>query len=165
MPAGNSVPTNTPEMNPGSSDLCLLAAALATGAAGLVHLLIPLGGPAWYAFFGAPRHLVRRAEAHALYPTVSCVVIASGLFVCSAYAFSGAGLLPPLPLRYPILAAIALVFLLRGVGFVLLEWLWPGCLVRVSGSQGIDTFLLVSSLICLLISSAYAWGLFPAWSR
>ena len=63
------------------------------------------------------------------------------------------------------MAAIALVFLLRGVGFPLLEWLWPGSLVRVSGSQGMDTFLLLSSLICFLIGAAYAWGLFSAWSR
>jgi len=137
----------------------LMAAGLATAAAALIHLVIPLGGPAWYAFFGAPRHLVRRAEAHALYPTFSCVVIALGLFVCSAYAFSGARLLPPLPLLRPILAAIALVFLLRGVGFVFLEWLWPGSLVRVSGSQGMDTSLLLSSLICFLIGVAYALGL------
>lgn len=142
-----------------------MAAGLATGGAALIHLMIPFGGPAWYAFFGAPRHLVRRAQAHALYPTVSCVVIAMGLSVCSAYAFSGAGLLPPLPLLRPILAAIALVFLLRGVGFLFLEWLWPGSLVRVSGSQGMDTFLLVSSLICFLIGAAYAWGLFSVWSR
>lgn len=152
-------------MNLGSSNPYLLAAAFATAAAALMHLMIPLGGPAWYAFFGAPRHLVRRAEAHALYPAVSCLVIATGLSVCSAYAFSGAGLLLPLPLLRPILAAIALVFLLRGVGFPLLEWLWPGSLARVSGSQGMDTFLLLSSLICFLIGAVYAWGLFSVWSR
>lgn len=148
-----------------STDAYLMAAGLATAAAGLIHLMVPLGGPAWYAFFGAPRHLVHMAEAHALYPAVSCMVIAAGLFVCSAYAFSGAQWLPALPLLRPVLMAIALVFLLRGVGFLLLEWLWPGSLVRVSGSQGIDAFLLVSSLICLLIGCAYAWGLFLAWNR
>ena len=152
-------------MSFGSSSPYLVIAALATAAAGLVHLAIPLGGPAWYAFFGAPRGLVRMAEAHALYPTVSCVVIAALLFICSAYALSGAGLLPPLPLLRTGLAGITAVFLLRGVGFVLLEWLRPGSLVRVSGSQGIDTFLVVSSLICLLIGAAYAWGLLSAWSR
>jgi hypothetical protein len=148
-----------------SADVYLMAGGLAAAAAGLIHLLIPLGGPAWYAFFGAPRRLVRMAEAHALYPTMSCMLIAAGLFACSAYAFSGARLLPPLPLLRPVLAAIALVFLSRGVGFLLLEWLWPGSLVRVSGSQGIDTFLLVSSFICLLIGLAYALGLFSAWER
>jgi hypothetical protein len=149
----------------GSSNPYLLFAALATAAGGVVHLMIPLGGPAWYAFFGAPRHLVRMAEAHALYPTVSCLVIAAILFICSAYALSGASLLPPLPLLRIGLAGIAAVLLLRGVGFVLLEWLRPGSLARVSGSQGIDTFLVVSSLICLLIGTAYAWGLVLAWSR
>jgi hypothetical protein len=148
-----------------SGDICLMAAGLATAAASLIHLMIPLGGPAWYAFFGAPRHLVRMAEAHALYPTVSCVVIAAGLFVCSAYAFSGARVLPPLPLLRLVLAAIALVFLLRGVGFIVLEWLWPGSLARVSGSQGMDTFLLVSSLICFLIGWAYAMGLISIWGQ
>jgi putative oxidoreductase len=152
-------------MNLAYSSPYLLAAGLATAAGALVHLLIPLGGPTWYAFFGAPRHLVRMAEAHSLYPTLSCLVIAALLFICSAYAFSGAGLLPRLPLLRTGLAGIAAVLLLRGVGFVLLEWFRPGSLIRVSGSQGIDTFLVVSSLICLLIGAAYGWGLVLAWSR
>jgi hypothetical protein len=146
--------------NPG-----LFAAGLATAIAGLLHLLIPFGGPAWYAFFGAPHRLVRMAEAGALYPIVSCVVIAALLAVCSAYAFSGAGLLPPLPLLRLGLTGIAAVFLLRSVGFIALEWLYPGSLTRVSGSQGIDTFLVVSSLVCLLIGLAYALGLFSAWTH
>jgi hypothetical protein len=152
-------------MSLGSSHPYLLATALATAAAGVLHLMVPVGGPAWYAFFGAPRHLVRRVETGDLYPTLSCVVIAALLFVCSAYALSGADVLLRLPLLRTGLAGIAAVFLLRGVGFVLLEWLRPGSLARVSGSQGIDSFLVVSSLICLLIGAAYAWGLVSVWSR
>jgi hypothetical protein len=142
-----------------------MAAGFATAAAALIHLMIPLGGPTWYGFFGAPRALVRQAEAGALYPIVSCMVIAMLLSICSAYAFSGARLLPPLPLLRIMLAVIALVFLARGVGFLLLEWLRPGSLVRISGSQGMDTFLVISSLICLAIGAAFAWGLVLAWSR
>ncbi len=152
-------------MNLGSSNPYLLFAALATAAGGVAHLMIPLGGPAWYAFFGAPRRLVHMTEAHALYPMVMCLVIAALLSICSAYALSGAGLLPRLPLLRTGLAGIAAVLLMRGVGFVLLEWLRPGSLVKISGSQGIDSFLVVSSLICLLIGGAYAWGLISAWSR
>jgi hypothetical protein len=152
-------------MNAGPSNPYLFAAGVATAAAGLVHLMVPLGGPSWYAFFGAPQRLVRMAEAHALYPIVSCLVIAVLLFICSAYALSGARLLPPLPLLRVGLAGIAAVFLLRSVGFLLLEWLYPGSLWRVSGSEGIDTFLVVSSLICFLIGAAYAWGLLSVWNR
>ncbi|HEY1772784.1 MAG TPA: hypothetical protein VGH91_06305 [Gammaproteobacteria bacterium] len=74
-------------------------------------------------------------------------------------------LIPPLLLLRPVLAAIALVFLLRGVGFVFMEWLWPGSLARVSGFQGIDTFLVLSSLICLLMWLAYALGLISIWGQ
>jgi hypothetical protein len=143
----------------------LSAAGLATAIAALLHLMVPLGGPAWYAFFGAPQRLVRMAEAGALHPVVSCVVIAALLCVCSAYAFSGAGLLPPLPLLRLGLTGMAAVFLLRGVGFIALEWLRPGSLTRISGSQGIDTFLVVSSLVCLLIGLAYALGLISIWGH
>jgi len=152
-------------MNLASTNAWLMVAGLATAAAGLIHLMIPLGGPAWYAFFGAPRALVRQAEAGAVYPTASCVVIAALLFICSVYAFSGARLLPPLPLLRTALATIALVFLSRGAGFVLLEWLRPGSLARISGSQGMDTFLVVSSLVCFSIGAAYAWGLVSTWNR
>jgi len=141
----------------------LFAAGLATALAALVHLMIPLGGPAWYVFFGAPPRLVRMAEAGALHPIIMCVVIAALLSVCSAYAFSGAGFLPPLPLLRLGLLGMAGVFLLRGVGFIVLERLRPGSLTHISGSQGIDTFLVVSSLVCLLIGLAYALGLISIW--
>jgi hypothetical protein len=152
-------------MNSLTANPYLSAAGLATALAAFLHLMMPLGGPAWYAFFGAPQRLVRMAEAGALYPIVCCIVIATLLVVCSAYAFSGAGLLPPLPLLRPGLTGMAAVFLLRGVGFIVLEWLRPGSLVPVSGSQGIDTFLVVSSLVCLLIGLAYALGLIAIWEH
>lgn len=143
----------------------LSAAGLVTALAALLHLMIPLGGPAWYAFFGAPQRLVRRAEAGEFYPVGMCIAIAALLSVCSAYAFSGAGLMPPLPLLHLGLLGIAAVFLLRGVGFIILERLRPGSLSAVSGSQGIDAFLVVSSLICFLIGLAYALGSTSMWGR
>lgn len=152
-------------MNSLTANPYLSAAGLATALAALLHLMMPLGGPSWYAFFGAPQRLVRMAEAGALYPIVCCIVIAAALSVCSAYAFSGAGLLPPLPLLRLGLLGIATVFLLRGVGFIVLEWLRPGSLAHVSGSHGIDTFLVLSSLICLLIGLAYALGLVSIWGQ
>jgi hypothetical protein len=87
------------------------------------------------------------------------MVIATLLFICAAYAFSGASLLPVLPLLQTGLTGIAAVFLLRGIGFVALEWVRPGSLAKVSGNRGMDAFLVVSSLICLSIGALYLMGI------
>ena len=73
-----------------STDRCLLWAAGGTIVGALVHLAMPIGGPAWYAFFRAPDMLVRMAAAGHPHPVVMCVLIAAMLSTCTLYALSGA---------------------------------------------------------------------------
>ena len=123
----------------------------------LLHLLIPIGGPSWYAFFGAPPQLVAMAQAGTLRPVVTCIVIAVLLTVVAAYGCSGAGVIRRLPLRTTVLALVGIALTLRGLGFIPL---WrPDLLARLCGDcDGASPFLIVTSLPCLFVGVAYLSG-------
>lgn len=136
----------------------LLVAGTATTAGALLHLAIPLGGPAWYAAFGAPPGLVELARIGHPRAAITCVVIAAGLATLAAYAFSGAGIVRRLPLLRPALATIAGLLIARGVGFLPLALWRPDLLARICDCRGVDAFLLVTSALCLAMGTAYALG-------
>lgn len=133
-----------------SGTLVLLAA--------LLHLAIPVGGPDWYRFFGAPERIVRLAAAGRWYPVLFCLFVASILGVAALYAFSGAGIVRRLPLRTFVLGAFAALFLLRGLTFIPLAIFQPELLARVCDCRGVDTFLVVTSLVSLVIGIGFAVG-------
>ena len=127
-------------------------------AGGLLHIAIIFGGPSWYAFFGAPEPMVQMVRAGVLYPTIFCLVIAVLLLSCASYAFSGVGIIQRLPFLRTGLALIATVFIFRGIAFIPLMLLRPDILARICNCKGVDTFLLLSSGICLATGVGYALG-------
>ena len=139
-----------------NSNPWLLAGGALSAAASLAHLAVILGGPRWYAFFGAGKRMVRLAEQGAPSATLITLAIAAVLALWSAYAFSGAGLLPRLPLLRLGLVAISAVYLIRAVVFV------PAVLVQ-TGQAG--TFAWVSSAIVLVFGLTYAIGTWTAWAN
>ena len=132
----------------------LIAGAMMSAAAGLLHLGCIVFGVTWYRFFGASEKMVRLVEAASAYPAKVTLFIAAVLFVWSAYALSGAGVIPPLPLLRTILCAIAAVYLLRGFAFFAIMRLFP------SNSL---TFWLWSAGICAVIGIVHALGIKQAW--
>ena len=130
---------------------------LATASAAL-HVLIPLGGPGWYAFFRAPTGLVKVARAGQPRAALTCLFITALLSLGAAYAFSGAGLLRRLPLLRTGLAVIGCAFLARGLGFVPLAIWNPRLFAAFCGRPGVDAFLLISSALCVLIGAGYLLG-------
>ena len=136
----------------------LTLAGAVTLMAGLLHIAIIFGGPTWYAFFGAPEPMIQMVRAGALYPPIFCLVVAMLLFVCAGYAFSGAGIIFPLPYLRMALILIASVFIFRGVIFIPLAILVPNVLARLCNCNGVDTFLVVTSIICLATGIGYAVG-------
>mgnify|MGYP003667374494 CR=1 FL=1 len=93
-------------------------------------------------------------SAWSVWPTLITLGIATVLAVWSAYGLSGAGLLPPLPLLGPGLAAISAVYLVRALVFV------PAVLIR-TGRAG--PFAWTSSAIVLVFGLAYAIGTWTVW--
>jgi hypothetical protein len=135
--------------------LLLIASALSATAAAL-HVLIIVGGPAWYLFFGAGRRMAELAAAGDWYPPFITACIAVVLSIWSLYALSGAGLLRPLPLLKVTLCLITAVYLLRGFAIVPIQIL----------SQGNPSaFWWWSSLVCLGYGVVHLIGLMQVWSK
>lgn len=103
------MPTNT-----SSRHWIALAALIATLGA-LVHLVAPIAGPGWYAFFGAPPPVVASARSGTWLAPASALGIALLMGLCAAYACSAIGALPRLPLLRTTLAGIAAICLLRAL--------------------------------------------------
>lgn len=132
----------------------LIVGGVLSAAASVLHLAVIVGGPAWYRFFGAGEGMARMAEQGSWTPVVITLGIAGVLAVWAAYAFSGAGLIPRLPLLRTALVLISAVYLLRGLVLIPAFALNPG---------GVTPFVLWSSLIVLVYGLAYANGTWTAW--
>ncbi len=133
----------------------LVAGGVLSLAGALLHLVIILGGPSWYRFFGAGERVARMAEQGRSTPAAMAVGIAAMLAIAAAYAFSGAGLIKRLPLLRTALVAITAVYVARG-----LVLLWPSALARPDLTA---SFLFWSSLIVLIFGLVHLVGTWQAW--
>lgn len=123
-------------------------------AASLLHIGCIIGGPDWYRFFGAGEEMAVMAEQGSMTPTLLTLGIAAILAIWAAYAFSGAGLLPRLPLLRTGLVVISAIYLLRGLALI------PALVIN---GASVMPFILWSSLIVLVYGIAYAVGTWTAW--
>ncbi|MEW5685037.1 MAG: hypothetical protein AB1942_08970 [Pseudomonadota bacterium] len=128
----------------------LVVGGVLSALASLLHLAVIAGGPAWYRFFGAGERLALAAARGSPVPAVVTLGIASVLAIWAAYAFSGAGLIPRLPLLRTGLVVISAIYLLRGL------FLFPGLYAG-------HVFTTWSSAIVLAYGVAYAVGTWKAW--
>lgn len=141
--------------------LCASGLLCAVGA--LLHLAVPLGGPGWYSYAGAPQGLVAMAVAGLVRPVVTCVVIACVLVVFAIYAFSALGLVRRLPATRMVLGIIGLGLSVRGLWFPVLALQNPSALGRFCGRCGsLNAFVAASSTLCLFIGVGYLLG---AWRQ
>lgn len=134
----------------------LIVGGVLSAIAAVAHLAVIAGGPDWYRVFGAGEGMARAAERGELRPTLITIGIAVMLFVWAAYAFSGAGLIPRLPLLRTGLVAISAVYLLRGFAPVAILLFRPGLM---------SPFVWWSSGIVLVYGLGYAIGTYVAWPR
>jgi hypothetical protein len=132
----------------------LVIGGLLSVAASLLHIGCIIGGPDWYRFFGAGEAMATMAEQGSMTPTLLTLGIAAILALWAAYAFSGAGLLPRLPLLRTGLVVISAIYLLRGLALI------PALVIN---GAGVMPFILWSSLIVLVYGIAYAVGTWTAW--
>lgn len=122
----------------------------------LMHFGIVLGGPDWYRFFGAGEGMAQQAEAGLALPVITTLIIAFVLAMWALYAFSGAGLIPVLPLQKSVLIATSTIFLLRGLlGIPLVILIDDPYLNELREKM---VFMVLSSLICLGFGFLYIKG-------
>lgn len=138
-----------------AAKLWLIAGGTLSAIAALLHVAIIFGGPSWYRFFGAGERMVQLAERGSPRAPIIALAIALVLAGWAAYGFSGAQLLPRLPLlRYGLLA-IAVIYLARslvllpalfGVApFAAPFWIWSSAIVLIYG-------------LCYAIGTCLAWS-------
>jgi hypothetical protein len=148
-----------------TSNRYLICSGLAAIVGALIHLAAVAGGPSWYSFIGAPDSIARLAAIGHPYPTIVCVAIASVLFIWAAYAFSGAGLIRRLPFARTALVMISIMLVVRGISFIPLMAWRPGMFVGICNCNGVDAFLIITSVICLGVGIGYAIGTCKAWRQ
>lgn len=134
----------------------LIAGAVLSALAALLHVGCIVYGAPWYRFFGAGEHMARMAEAGHWRPTIITSAIALVLALWALYALSGAQVIRPLPLLRPALCVITGVYMLRGLAVV------PVALFMPARNT---TFLWWSSLMCLAFGIVHFVGLRQAWTR
>lgn len=133
----------------------LIAAAIFSGVAALLHLGCIIFGGDWYRFFGAGEQMAQLAEAGHMYPTIVTSLLVTLLTVRSLYALSGAGLMLRLPFLRLGLCTIAAIYLLRGIAFIPLMPTFP---------ENSLTFWILSSAICFIFGLTYAIGIKQSWA-
>lgn len=133
----------------------LIIAAMLSGIAALLHIVIIIGGAPWYRFFGAGEKFASAAAAGQSYPAVVTSLIAMILSIWALYALSGAGVLPRLPWLSPILVIITSIYFLRGLLIVPLL-----TVIRERSTP----FLIWSSVTCLVYGAVHLFGLLQIWS-
>jgi hypothetical protein len=136
----------------------LVVAGLLSCLVAALHALIIFGGAPWYRFFGAGEAIARLAQCGSALPTLITAALCAIFLVWGLYAFSGAGLLPPFPFLFRVLAAIAAIYLFRGA--LLVPTLFGIAPVRnLPSIKPHDAFTVWSSLISFGIGLMYAIGL------
>ena len=139
----------------------LLAAGFCSLLAASLHIAVIIGGPDWYRFFGAGEAMARMAEQGLLRPLLITLGIAAMLALWAAYAFSGAGVIPRLPLLKLVLPMITSVYLMRGIAGLIVPLLNDHALL----AQNSAMFWVWSSIICLTIGLVHLAGVIGAWSE
>ena len=71
------------------------------------------------------------------------------LAIWALYAFSGAGLIQPLPFLKPVIWIITAIYLLRGFAIIPLYFVVP---------KDVDSFAVWSSLIVAVFGLVHLWG-------
>ena len=132
----------------------LVLGALLSALAAAAHLAcIAIGGPA-YRVMGAGERMAHAADAGKLRPTFVTLAIAGVLLLWSAYALSGAGVIPALPFTRLALVLICAVYVGRAVAFPLLKPAFP---------ENSAIFWRVSSGICAFIGLVHVYGTLARW--
>jgi len=143
-------------MNAGTR-LLVTAGTLSVCVAGLHVAILFLGGPA-YRYFGAGERMARMAERGSIEPTFIAAALILIFAAWAAYAFSGAGLIAPLPRLRLVLLLIGLVYAIRGLFVVPQLSFWLS-----AGAAGVPFRHVLFSAASLAVGCIYLLGTARAW--
>jgi len=137
-------------------NLWLIIAAVLNAVAAFMHLCCIYVGAPLFRFLGTEA-MARMYEAgNYSHPVAVCLVLATILSVWSAYALSGAGVIPKLPLLRFVLVGIATVYLLRGISFPFIMPYFP---------ENTMLFWYCSSAIVFTLGLIHLIGIKQVWTQ
>ncbi|WP_293145517.1 hypothetical protein [Moritella sp.] len=140
----------------------LKLAGMFTLTASFLHIAIIFGGADWYRFFGAGEEMATMSEQGSIYPSIITSIIVLLLAISSIYAISGAGVIRKVPFLKTILSLLTFAFLTRGlIGIPLVLFASSDYMTELATDM---TFMIISSLICVLIGSCYGLGVLHIYS-
>jgi len=96
----------------------LLAAAVASFALAVFHVVVTFVGAPAYRYFGAGEQMAREAELGSFHPAAITLGIAVVFAVFGAYALSGAGVIARPPLVRLGLCVIGTIYAVRGLAII-----------------------------------------------
>jgi hypothetical protein len=120
-----------------------------------IHVGIIFAGPPAYLYFGSAG-LAAQAQSGSPAPALLTAGLVVVFVAFGLYALSGAGVIRPLPLLWPALAAIGAGYTLRGL-VVILD------LLRLARGAGYPLRQTVFSAIALAIGLLYIMGALRRW--
>lgn len=137
----------------------LIGAAILNFIGAALHVLIILGGPDWYRFFGAGEEMAQMAENGDITATLLTLVIIVVLSIWGLYALSGALMIRRLPLLKTALVVIIGIYCIRGIYGFFLPYISDHPSIQNLGLS----FWLWSSSICLSIGVIHLIGVKKTW--
>jgi hypothetical protein len=132
--------------------LALLMAGTATVAIALVHVFAIFIGPDAFEYLDAALLAEKLREGWVLPVVLLTLAVVAVLSGFALYAFSAAGVVRPLPMLLPALAAIGGIFTVRGLGVVYFAYL-----VAVGSPDAIPREI-GFSLVSLAVGVLFLWG-------
>jgi hypothetical protein len=134
----------------------LILGAMLSAIAAALHLACIYFGAPLFRFLGTEAMAVMYESGNTTEPIIVCILLACIFLTWSAYALSGAGVIPKLPLLRTALVCISLIYLARGIAFPLLAPYFP---------ENTMAFWYCSSAIVLIIGLIHVIGLVQVWNK
>ena len=149
-------------MEQGRGSCILLLASISDYLVSLLHLLLPLGGPEWYRFFGLNEQFAELAGQGSMIPNTVVLLLSGFLAFCGALTLSAAGILP----RFYYLRIFSLIIsgclFLRTVFSI---WVLNSNNIFLSQDVQNDSLWLTSAFVFYFIFALHVIGFTLNWKK
>jgi hypothetical protein len=126
----------------------LVSAGIIASIAALWHLLCIIGGPSWFEFARAPQQIIDSSQHGTLLAPLGTIIVASLMFACTVFSFSGAGFIRKVPLLKPALITISFICTVRALIAIPI----------LITPDGYDIWEIVASSVWLYVGVCFIFG-------
>lgn len=142
-------------MNNSIQSKLLISAGIIAFASAVWHLLCIWGGPSWFIFARAPQSIIDSSVQGTLLAPIGTIIVASLMFACTLFAFSGVGIIQKVPLLKSALITIATLCILRGLIAI----------PTFTTVNGLDVWQIVASTVWFYVGICFLAGSIEQYKR